>query len=150
MSPSKCHIPSVYKSTNHLEDQVVSPNGAGQRCSHNKEMMLMKQTGSRCAHHTVQSGPAHQPPQHFGKCPQVPVRLQTRPRQELEDGWGAPGIPKPVSPSGVGWLHATPTMASPSVLPGYMSCRWQSPASQGTTVQNQEHLDAEEIFFSGA
>lgn len=150
MSPSKCHIPSVYKSTNHLEDQVVSPNGAGQRCSHDKEMMLMKQTGSRCAHHTVQSCPAHQPPQHFGKCPQVPVRLQTRPRQELEDGWGAPGIPKPVSPSEVGWLHATPTMASPSVLPGYMSCRWQSPASEGTTVQNQEHLDAEEIFFSGA
>lgn len=68
-SPLKYYITRVYKSRTHLKDQVTSPAGAGQRCSCNEGVMLMNQTGSGCAHCTVQPCPAHQPLQHFGKCP---------------------------------------------------------------------------------
>jgi len=158
-SPPKCHITRVYKSTTHLEDRAASPAGAGQRCSRHEGMhhaliikMLMHHRSSGCPHRTVQPCPAHQLLWHFRKLPQGLVGLQARPWQELQDGWCAPGIPKATSSSRVGWLRswlpAIPTMASPSVLPGYASCTSQSPVSEQTT-QNQEQSYTKEIFFPG-
>lgn len=148
-SPLKCHIPRLYRSTTHPEDQVASPTGAGRRCSCNKGMMFMNWTGSGCAHPALPSPPTSPalwkvPSRYLWGCRHVHGRswkmggmCLASQRLRVLLGWGAALLAAPHPNDGFTFGY--------SRLP---SRTWQSPALDGTTGLNQEQLCMEEIFFS--